>query len=205
MVNKPQKKSGQKAGAEASTAAHEQSARASGLDKNVRRSLDDACYNYMQDVREAWEESQKRAVAANETYLRTQQAAFAEAQKRVVEAQKTCVEAIQDAKGKEDEQKLNEEAQRTFAEVVGQAREDAQKSSSEAYEAYQQALKGEPELENSLQRSLEKAYRSYAKAIQQTWAPVDITSLDPESLSAFSDSVASVAMYARNISSSESK
>lgn len=200
MVNDPRKKPGQKAGAEAS-----KSAREIGLDKNVRRRLDDACYNYMQDVREAWEESQKRAVAVNETYLKRQQDAYAEAQKRVEEAQRKCVQAMQDAKGKEGEQKLNEEAQSTFAEAVRQANEDAQKSSSAVYEAYLQALKKEPELENSLQRSLEKAYRTYAKAIQQTWAPVDITTLDPESLSAFSDSVARVAMYARNISSSESK
>jgi hypothetical protein len=187
MANDPAKKTEQKepAGAQA------RGAGASRSDPKFRRSLDDAAYNYLQDVNAAWQEYQDHVAAANETFAKTQRDANDEANKNVLQAHKDYTQAVQSAVSEEKREGV-EEAQGTYVKAVREAAESKQKSNAEAYQGYVSALSGDNDAAARLKQRLEDAYRSYATAIQQ----IDLSRLDPESLSLLSQSVATIAAYA---------
>ena len=70
MANEPQKKSATKAGTERAVKQDRAAAtRSRRSDSKFRRSLDDAAYNYMQDVKAAWEDYQQHIADSNETFM----------------------------------------------------------------------------------------------------------------------------------------
>jgi len=76
---------------------------------------------------------------------------------------------------------------------VRDAGESKQKSTTEAFQEYVSALSGDNDAAQTLKQRLEATYRTYLNAIDQ----IDISSLDPESLSLLSQNVATVAAHAR--------
>ncbi len=197
MANEPQKKTEQKASAERAPrqdrTAGTSSTRSGRSDSKFRRSLDDAAYNYMQDVRSAWEEYQEHIGDANETFMKTQREAHVEAQKNVLQAQRDYSQVLQESVGAEENRERVEEAQGTFVKAMRDAGEAKQKSTTEAFQEYVSALSGDNDAAQTLKQRLEAAYRSYVNAIEQ----IDISGLDPESLSLLSQNVSTVAAYAR--------
>ena len=197
MANEPQKKTPQKAAAERppkqDRAAGTSATRSGRYDPKFRRSLDDAAYNYMQDVRSAWEEYQQHIAEANETFMTIQRDAHVEAQKSVQQAQRDYSQVLQESAGAEGVRERVEEAQGAFVKAVRDAGESKQKSTTEAFQEYVTALSGDNDAAQNLKQRLEAAYRSYLNAIDQ----IDISGLDPESLSLLSQNVATVAAYAR--------
>jgi hypothetical protein len=197
MANEPQKKTVQKAGAERAPrqgkAAGTSATRSGRSDPKFRRSLDDAAYNYMQDVRSAWEEYQQHIADTNETFMQTQRDAHDEAQKIVLEAQRDYSQVLQESGGAEESRQRVEEAQSTFVKAVRDAGESKQTSTTEAFQEYVSALSGDNDAAQTLKQRLEATYRTYLNAIDQ----IDISSLDPESLSLLSQNVATVAAHAR--------
>jgi hypothetical protein len=193
MANEPQKKSATKAGTERAVKHDRAAARSGRSDSKFRRSLDDAAYNYMQDVRAAWEDYQQHIADSNETFMKTQTEAHVEAQKSVLQAQRDYSQALQESTGAEENRQLIEEAQGAFVKAVRDAGESKQKSTTEAFQEYMSALSGDNDAAQTLKERLEATYRSYLNAIDQ----IDISSLDPESLSLLSQNVATVAAHAR--------
>ena len=197
MANEPQKKTESKAGAERAPrqdrAVGTSATRSGRSDPKFRRSLDDAAYNYMQDVRSAWEEYQQHIADTNQTFMKTQRDAHVEAQNSVLQAQRDYSQVLQESMGTEEGQQRVEEAQGTFVKAVRDAGESKQKSTTEAFREYMGALSGDNDAAQTLKQRLEAAYRSYLKAIDQ----IDISDLDPESLSLLSQNVATVAAHAR--------
>lgn len=186
MANDPEKKTAQKGNVGASTATDKSQSRV------PRRRVDDAGYNYMQEVREAWREYQDDTATAQSKYSKALQDAEAGARKTALEAQESYVEAVQQARGKEDEQKRIEEALEKYQQTIREVSESAHKSTEEAYKGYTQALSGDHESAKSCRKHLEKAYRNYVKAIQQ----IDLSTLDPETLLVLTQNAAAVAMHA---------
>ena len=194
MANEPQKKSATKAGTERAVKQDRAAAtRSRRSDSKFRRSLDDAAYNYMQDVKEAWEDYQQHIADSNETFMKTQTDAHVEAQKSVLQAQRDYSQALQESTGAEENRQLVEEAQGAFVKAVRDAGESKQKSTTEAFQEYMSALSGDNDAAQTLKERLEATYRTYLNAIDQ----IDISSLDPESLSLLSQNVATVAAHAR--------
>jgi len=194
MANEPQKKSATKAGTERAVKQDRAAAtRSRRADSKFRRSLDDAAYNYMQDVKAAWEDYQQHIADSNETFMKTQTDAHVEAQKSVLQAQRDYSQALQESTGAEENRQLVEEAQGAFVKAVRDAGESKQKSTTEAFQEYMSALSGDNDAAQTLKERLEATYRSYLNAIDQ----IDISSLDPESLSLLSQNVATVAAHAR--------
>jgi hypothetical protein len=194
MANEPQKKSATKAGTERAVKQDRAAAtRSRRSDSKFRRSLDDAAYNYMQDVKAAWEDYQQHIADSNETFMKTQTEAHVEAQKSVLQAQRDYSQALQESTGAEENRQLVEEAQGAFVKAVRDAGESKQKSTTEAFQEYMSALSGDNDAAQTLKERLEATYRSYLNAIDQ----IDISSLDPESLSLLSQNVATVAAHAR--------
>lgn len=197
MANEPQKKTEQKAAAERPSrqgrAADTSATRSRRTDPKFRRSLDDAAYNYMQDVRSAWEEYQQHIADTNETFMKIQRDAHVEAQKSVQQAQRDYSQVLQESGGAAEGRERVEEAQGTFVKAVRDAGESKQKSTTEAFQEYVSALSGDNDAAQNLKQRLEAAYRSYLSAIDQ----IDISGLDPESLSLLSQNVATVAAHAR--------
>jgi len=194
MANEPQKKSATKAGTERAVKQDRAAAtRSRRSDSKFRRSLDDAAYNYMQDVKAAWEDYQQHIADSNETFMKTQTDAHVEAQKSVLQAQRDYSQALQESTGAEENRQLVEEAQGAFVKAVRDAGESKQKSTTEAFQEYMSALSGDNDAAQTLKERLEATYRSYLNAIDQ----IDISSLDPESLSLLSQNVATVAAHAR--------
>jgi len=112
MANEPQKKSATKAGTERAVKQDRAAAtRSRRSDSKFRRSLDDAAYNYMQDVKAAWEDYQQHIADSNETFMKTQTDAHVEAQKSVLQAQRDYSQALQESTGAEENRQLVEEAQ----------------------------------------------------------------------------------------------
>jgi hypothetical protein len=194
MANDPQKKAEPKSGGERAAGQATSPTQSKKSDPGVRRRLEDAGYNYLQDVKSAWQEYQDHIADANESFMKAQRDAHVEAQKKALQGQQTYTQAVQDALGSEESQKRIQEAQGTLVDAVREAGESKQKATADAYQEYVNALSGDNEAATSLQRRLEEAYRNYVSSIQQ----VDVSALDPESLTLLSQSVASVAMYARS-------
>ena len=195
MANDPQKKAEPKSGGERAAAQDTASStRSKQSDQGLRRRLEDAGYNYLQDVRSAWQEYQDHIASSNESFMKAQRDAHVEAQKKALQGQQAYTQAVQEAVGSEESQKRIQEAQRTLVDAVRDASESKQKATADAYQEYVNALSGDHEAATTVQRRLEEAYRNYVSSIKQ----VDVSSLDPESLSLLSQTVASVAMYARS-------
>ena len=147
----------------------------------------------MQDVRSAWEEYQQHIADANETFVKTQRDAHVDAQNSVLQAQRDYSQVLQESAGAEEGRQRVEEAQGTFVKAVRDAGESKQKSTTEAFQEYVSALSGDNDAAQTLKQRLDAAYRSYLSAIDQ----IDISGLDPESLSLLSQNVATVAAHAR--------
>src|SRR5215213_541596 len=173
MANDPAKKTEQKAeteraGAQARVTARDTSSTQSNRpDPKLRRSIDDAAYNYMQDVRSAWQEYQDHISTANETFMKSQRDAHVEANQNLLQAQKDYTQSVQEAAGTEENQQRVEEAQGTYVKTVRDASESRQRSTAEAYQEYVRALSGDNDAAERLKQRLEEAYRNFVNAIQQ--------------------------------------
>ena len=165
---------------------------------NARRLFEDAQYNYMQALQEAWREAQQNTAKIHQSHAQAMHELQAETQKLAWETHQNHLKAVHDATGAEDEQKRIGEAQQAYTQAQQEMEAEAKKRAWEAEQSYAQALH-EDSTQGNLQERFEEAYRTYLHALSQAWTQLDVESLDPEALAAISHSAASVALSASQI------
>jgi hypothetical protein len=160
----------------------------------VWRKFEDALYNYTQAIREAQLDANQGVEEAHRRYLQVQQEIQADAQSRSWVLYVAYGKAIQEA-SRANDSKAAEAARREYEQALEQVHADTQKRVLEAHDSYVQTLSSVT-AETKIQEAVEAAYRNYLKDLQQVWAEVDVTAIDPGILGAISHGVATAALSA---------
>jgi hypothetical protein len=195
----------QKKPAEATTAAKpkgRKTERSSGS-SDIRRLFEEAHQNFVRETQEAWQSAQDTVAEVNQKHFQAQHELQAESQKRAWEIHNDYQRALLDASGAEEGQ---ERAAKVHSDYVRQQHELQAEIQQRAWELHHQHVRSHAEVQDNLnvRDRFEQIYRSYLQSLQRAWAEAEVSSLDPASLAAISQSLAGVASAASNIIGSSS-
>jgi hypothetical protein len=165
---------------------------------DIRRLFDDAHRSFVKEMQEAWQTAQEKAAAVDQKHFQSLNEVQAEAQRRAWELHNNYLRALLDASGTEEGQGR---AASIHSDYVRQQHELQAETQQRAWELQHQHVRSQAETQEELniRERYEQIYHSYLQNLQRAWAEVDITSLDPSSLAAISQSLATVATAASNV------
>lgn len=164
---------------------------------DARRAFEDAQFRYQQAVQEAWHTAQRTIADLQESHAREQQELASDIQQRSLQAHMAFSKSRQESEAEQGFERRFD-ADRAFAQTHQELQEEAHKRSAEAQQNFVRALQEIAEKAQT-ENPYRDAYVAYLQAIREAWSTVDVNVIDPASLAAISNSVASVASSANSL------
>lgn len=160
------------------------------------RLIEQAFTDYLLQLRQVWDEAQKRSAEAYAKYLSEVEGIYRNAGKRYEELYRDYLNSVEKVVAAEEPQSLAEAEDRELVRKCNQVWTPADDLKLfEAASRYLNALREAWSAENSRGR-FEETYRGYLLAVQKGWNAIDAKAVSPTNLATIGQSIQTAAGWA---------